>query len=555
MTRTRPSDSRNPDVSQGAGHRLDSSAVSGERDLTRLCQELEVHQIELETQNEELRRTRFEAERAFRRYSELFDFAPIGYFVLGGDATVHEVNLAAARLLGLERSRLQGRRLQLFLPEGQREAFSAFVRSTIQDVEPEAPARTSDFVLLKPDEQRLDVHVTASRLEGDAPAVLVAVEDVTRRKGAETALRDEARHKDEFLAALSHELRNPLAPIKNSLFILEHAEPGSEQSLRARAVIERQVTHLTNLVEDLLDVTRVARGVIHLQREPLDLGELVRRTVTDHQDTFDRMGVRLELRVDPEPLWVKADGTRLVQVLGNLLGNAAKFVSAQGRVEVELRREQNQAVLVVRDDGVGIAPDVLAHLFQPFRQAPQHLDRTRGGLGLGLAMVKGLVELHGGTVEASSAGLGRGAEFTVHLPLRACHPSSVPARETQGQRRHRVLVIEDTVDAAESLSEALTLNGHEVTVAYDGQTGLSLGRILRPSVVICDIGLPGMDGYQVARAMRGDTSFESTYLIALSGYAFAEDQERAADAGFDRHIAKPVDVESLERVLAQVSPS
>ncbi len=382
--------------------------------------------------------------------------------------------------------------------------------------------------------------------------MLVAVHDITARRRAETALREESARKDDFLAALSHELRNPLAPIRSSLSVVERVEPGREKARTAMAIIQRQVEHLVRIVDDLLDVTRIARNMVRLQREPLELGGIVRRTMDDHLPEFEAREIALEDHIDPEPLWAEADGTRLAQVIGNLLANALKFTPRGGRVEVSLRREGNQAVLSLRDNGVGIAPEMRARLFEPFIQAPQTLDRSRGGLGLGLAMVKGLVELHEGTVDVTSGGPGRGCEFTVRLPLAAAAQAKAsPAPPAPTRAGRRVLLIDDTVDAADALRDLLTLYGHDVRVAYDGPSGIARVHDFHPEIVFCDIGLPGMDGYEVARAMRADDALRGTYLVALSGYARAEDRERSARAGFDWHLAKPPSTEELQRVVAE----
>ncbi|MBI5543503.1 MAG: response regulator, partial [Deltaproteobacteria bacterium] len=337
--------------------------------------------------------------------------------------------------------------------------------------------------------------------------------------------------------------------------VLERAAVGGEQARRAQAVIERQVSHLTRIVDDLLDVTRIARGKVQLRRELLELGELVRRTIDDHRPGFELGGVELTARFESELFWVNVDPTRLIQVLGNLLGNAAKFTSRGGKVEVSLRREGQTVAVSVRDSGVGISPEVRRYLFEPFSQAPQTLDRTRGGLGLGLAMVKGLVELHGGMVEAASVGLGHGSEFTIRLPLEEAPERAAAADEKRSCRRRRVLVIEDNVDSAESLRDALELDGHQVQVSYDGPTGLAQAREFYPDIVLCDIGLPGMDGYEVARAMRRDEVLKGSYLVALSGYALPEDLQRAAEAGFDRHVSKPPSIEMLEQLLTESLPA
>ena len=364
-------------------------------------------------------------------------------------------------------------------------------------------------------------------------------------------LSESDRRKSEFLAVLSHELRNPLTPIRNSLYILGRATPGGAQASRAHAVIERQVAHMARLVDDLIDITRISRGKIRLQRAHVDLGDLVQRTVEDHHTVLERHEV--EVTLPDAALWVDGDPTRLAQVVGNLLNNAAKFTPPGGRVSVSLRRAADSAVLEVADTGLGIDAETRARLFEPFAQADRSLDRSPGGLGLGLALVKGMIELHGGAVSAHSDGAGRGARFTVKLPLderSTAARDAAQARETAGRVR-RVLIIEDNADAADTLAAALGLSGHEVSVAYDAEQGLARARELRPDVVVCDIGLPGTDGYAVARALRLEATTAEMYLVALTGYAQPEDQRRALNAGFDAHVAKPPDIAVLERILLQ----
>jgi two-component system CheB/CheR fusion protein len=522
-----------------------------DEDVLGLLHELEVHQVELEMQNDELRAARVQVEAGLARYTEIFEFAPIGYTVLSGDGIIQEINFAGARLLGAERRRLAGKRLGLFVSGRDQGRFAEFQLKALTMHADEGDAASCQ-VTIEPDGQSPRVaRMTARLLEDRSIALLVAMEDLTERARAERTLREESLHRDEFLAALSHELRNPLAPIRNSLYLLERGEPGSEVSRRSLAVLDRQVAHLALIVDDLLDTTRIARGKIELHLQPLDLAQLVRQTVEDQRRTFEMVGVDLAVRVPAlDAIWIDADPTRLAQALGNLLGNAAKFTNRGGHVEVALRRDGASAVLSVRDDGVGISDEVRAHLFEPFRQAPQTIERTRGGLGLGLALVRGLVELHGGSVHVTSAGEGTGATFTVRLPVLTGPASRPPARARPPVRRCRVLIIEDSVDAAESLRDLLALEGHDVVVAFDGAEGLSRARAHRPEVVLCDIGLPGISGYEVARTLRQDASFADTVLVALSGYALPDDVQRAKQAGFDRHIAKPPKPEELERLMA-----
>jgi PAS domain S-box-containing protein len=374
--------------------------------------------------------------------------------------------------------------------------------------------------------------------------------DITERKRAEEALREEDRRKAEFLAVLSHELRNPLAPIRNSIFLLERSAPGSKHSTHAKEVIRRQTEHLTRLVDDLLDVTRISRGKILLTRTRVDLRDIVRRTADDLRSLFAQADV--DLRVDDAsgPVWITADPARITQVLGNLLQNAVKFTPAGGSATVTPAAKGDHAELRVRDTGVGMEPQKIELMFAPFVQAEMTLARTKGGLGLGLPLVKGLVELHGGTVSARSEGLGCGAEFIVRLPLSdIAAETGREGREAAGARPRTVLVVEDNVDAGQTLAEILELQGHHARLARDGQSGIKLAREMHPDVVLCDIGLPDIDGYEVARTLRRDEDLRGTRLVALSGYAQPEDREMAHDAGFDAHIAKPPDIDELAELL------
>lgn len=388
--------------------------------------------------------------------------------------------------------------------------------------------------------------------------------EIADRRRLEQALRERAlalaeasRQKDEFLAMLSHELRNPLAPIRNAVRLLQLTAPPDPNLDRIRAIIDRQVTHLSRLVDDLLDITRITRGKIVLRRERVDLVRLVRAAVEDQRSTFEATGLGLELALPPTPLWAHGDATRISQVIGNLLHNARKFTDAGGHARVTLAADTDgkTALLAVRDTGIGIESEMLPRVFDPFSQADRSLDRSRGGLGVGLALVRWLVEAHGGEVLALSEGIGRGTEFHVTLPLEA-QTTAVPEIghvEPPVTRSRRILIIEDHVDAAVSMEVLLNLDGHQVELAHAGPSGVEAARKFRPEVVLCDIGLPGgMDGYAVARAVRADPQLASAYLIALTGYGREEDQRRALEAGFDLHLTKPVDPARLQQVVAAI---
>jgi two-component system CheB/CheR fusion protein len=360
----------------------------------------------------------------------------------------------------------------------------------------------------------------------------------------EAALREAERRKSEFIAMLSHELRSPLSPIQNAVYVVEHAGVMSEKVGRAVAVANRQLRHLARMVDDLMDVTRLSRGEYRLDRHHVDFAQIVRTVLEDHRQILAEREVRAEVPFDQ--VMVKGDAARLTQVVGNLLMNAAKFTDAGGRVVITLEVAGSEAILRVQDNGIGIAESLRAKLFEPFVQADKTLARTRGGLGLGLAVVKNLVELHDGTVRAQSAGLGKGAEFIVTVPL-ARLASAVQAQPVPEGAGRRVLVIEDSEDTAAMLKELLELDGHEVRVEADGLRGVEAAFQFRPEVVLCDIGLPGIDGYEVARRL----STTRVLLVAVTAYSSPDDVRRAHEAGFQHHISKPPDLEHLAHVVAE----
>jgi signal transduction histidine kinase len=378
---------------------------------------------------------------------------------------------------------------------------------------------------------------------------------LAREQAARLAAEEANRRKDEFLAMLSHELRNPLAPIRNALEILSFLPMEDPIMQEARAVLDRQVRQLTGIVDDLLDVFRITHRKITLHAGPLDLVELVRLTVEDHRQSIENEGRKVIMADLPEPLWINADRKRLAQVLSNLLNNATKFTNPGDHITVVVTRdaERDRAVVAVRDTGIGIEREILPHVFEIFAQAEQGMDRRRGGLGLGLSLVKGIVELHGGEVQAFSAGPGKGAEMSFRLPLSKApiisQSSTPPAAGTS--KALRILIVEDNPDTARSLQLLLRRFGHEVETAHTGPTGVSAASTWLPEVVLCDLGLPELDGYGVARALRESPTTCGTRLIALSGYGQEEDLRRSREAGFDLHLIKPVDPMELQQLLIQ----
>lgn len=373
------------------------------------------------------------------------------------------------------------------------------------------------------------------------------------------ALREADRRKDEFLATLAHELRNPLSPIRNALELLKIPRLDEAAARHSREILERQVHHLVRLVDDLLDVSRVTRSKIELRKEPVEFATVVARAVETAAPLIELQGHHLEISVSSESLLLDADPVRLAQVVANLLTNSAKYTEANGRIWLTAAREENQAVLRVRDTGIGIAPDMLPHVFDLFVQADQTSAKTQGGLGIGLTLVKNLVEMHGGRVEAHSEGLGKGCEFVVRLPLtarQADEPVDAKVAEVSQpapKSGHRLLVVDDNHDAAISLAMLLRMLGHEVEVANDGRSALEMAPAIRPSVIFLDIGMPGMDGYEVARRLRQRPDMKHVVLVALTGWGQQADRRRSKDAGFNHHLVKPAEAKAIQMLLAEVA--
>jgi CheY-like chemotaxis protein len=369
-------------------------------------------------------------------------------------------------------------------------------------------------------------------------------------------LAESDRRKTEFLATLAHELRNPLAPISNGLHLLRRADDPRMQD-RAREMMERQVRHMVHLVDDLLDIARISSNKVELRRERLDVAGVLTQAVETSMPSINAAAHTLELCMPPEPLHVWGDQTRLAQILSNLLNNAAKYTPHGGRIELSAVREGNDAVIRVSDTGIGIPQDELPKVFEMFTQVGRNLARSQGGLGIGLALVKRLVELHGGSVYASSEGAGRGSMFTVRLPLAQAlaGPGDSPSADDAEPCRtsFRVLVVDDNVDAAESLAALLEIEGHQARIAHEGDGALRVASEFRPHVVFLDIGMPGKDGYQVARELRAQPAMRDTVLVALTGWGAQEDRARTRSAGFDHHLTKPASLASVESLLGEIA--
>ncbi|HKI03392.1 MAG TPA: ATP-binding protein [Thermoanaerobaculia bacterium] len=477
-------------------------------------------------------------------------------------AVLAECNLVMARMYGLEsEAEILGARLGQFLPATDAHNLK-YLRSFIM----------SGYRLTGAESHEVDAEgnpkVFLNNLMGvveDGRLVRVwgTQLDITEQKRLEEELRRRAeelvgadRRKDQFLAMLAHELRNPLAPIRNAVELMRQVETADPTFKPSREMVERQVKHLARLVDDLLDVSRINQGSIRLRKELVSLDTVLQRAVEGTRPLIESRGHELSVELPAETVRLEADPTRIEQVISNLLNNAAKYTMPGGRVWVSAAREGDEAVIRVRDSGIGVPPDVLDRVFEPFVQSDGSLARSDGGLGVGLTLVRSLVEMHGGQVSASSPGLGQGSEFVIRLPARPAADAALPAAEpaiSAAGRPLRVLVVEDNIDAAESLATLLRLWNHDVHVVHDGRTAIEEARLQQPQVVLLDIGLPGLDGYQVARRLREEIGLDHTLLVAMTGYGQPEDRRRSQEAGIHHHFVKPVEPIVLRNLLAGVA--
>ncbi len=470
------------------------------------------------------------------------------------DGRVTSWNAGAARLFGYSAAEIIGQPITTIIPR-ERHGEEVEILAKLRRGE-----RIEHFetVRVAKDGHRVEVSLTTSPIRDSTGRVVGAskvARDISARKRADEERREAERHKDEFLAMLGHELRNPLAPIRTASAVLRRTSHGNQTQEQMCTVLDRQLQQMTRLLDDLLDVSRITQGKIQFRREPVDLLTVVARAVETSRPLIDARRHRLSVSLPEESLRVEGDQARLVQMLANILNNAAKYTAEGGRICVAVQSDAPTVELRVQDTGIGMAPEILPRIFDMFVQADQTLDRSQGGLGIGLTLVRSIVEQHGGQVAASSAGVGHGSEFVVRLPLldesrMGKHEDGAiddPLPRTSA--RKRILVVDDNRDAAESMAILLRLAGHEVITAVDGLAAIDVVHTHRPELVLMDIGLPGMSGYEVARRLRDDGC--AARLIAVTGYGQAEDQKRARDAGFDHCFVKPVEPEALERLVAQ----
>ena len=494
----------------------------------------------------------FTLQGADHPYRALIEAMQQGAVTLGVDGTVLYCNNRFSEMVAKPQERVIGAAVTEFLPAPKRAAFNALLdRGRTWSAE-------GEFTLLTGDGDPTPAYLALAPLElGGAEAVCMVVTDLTEQKKHHD-LQEVNRRKDEFLAMLAHELRNPLAPIRNALHLQKQVGAADGESREVHAMMERQVDHLARLIDDLMDVSRIATGNVELRLQEIDLATVLGRAVETVRPLIDERGHVLGVALPAEPIRLRADPTRLEQVFDNLLTNAAKYSNPGARIDLSAWRDGELAVVRLRDTGIGIDPEKLPHIFDLFVQAERRLDRSQGGLGIGLNLVRSLVEMHGGGVSAASAGLGQGSEFVVRLPAQPRIASPVPVPRPRGRSpaeatlpRHRILVVDDNFDSATSMAMLLKrMWGQDVEVAHDGEEALRKAASYQPQIILLDIGLPGLSGYDVAERLREQAQGRGPTLVAMTGWGQEEDLRRSRDAGFAHHLVKPVDLDILRAVIA-----
>ena len=472
------------------------------------------------------------------------------------------VNRAGLTMVGLDNLDAARRThvSDFFFPEDQPRVMNEFLPRVLEQGHGELEVRFRHF---KTGEARWMAYKVQTILDPDGkPAAVATVsQDVTERKGLEDNLRRLAidlseadRRKNEFLAMLAHELRNPLAPISNAAHALRLGSGDREAVRSASEMLERQVGQMSRLVDDLLDMSRITRGKIELRRERIEIAPVVHQAVEAARASYRSLNHQLVVTVPPEPIYLHADPARLAQAIGNLLSNAAKFTDRGGQITLSVAQEDGQVVVRVEDNGIGIAPEHVDRIFDMFAQLDTSLERSRDGLGIGLTLVKTLVEMHGGAVEVQSGGTGRGSQFILRLPIMSEAGEASPPPQAVAPApppvARRVLIVDDNADGAESLAMLLQIHGHETHHAYDGLEAVNAAERLRPDAALLDIGLPGVNGYEACRRIREQPWGKDMLLIALTGWGNDEDRQRSHEAGFDAHLVKPVNYDVLLKLLA-----
>jgi protein-histidine pros-kinase len=506
-----------------------------------------------------------ERQRAEKRFRLAIESAPSGMVMVDRQGHIVLVNSQAEQLFGYSREELIGRPVEILVPERLAAAHPGYRTGFFKNPESRPMGAGRDLFGRRKDGTEFPIEIGLNPIETEEGVfALSAIVDITDRKQLERELhlrlKDLAtadRQKDEFLAMLAHELRNPLAPLRNALQILEMPSADANAHQRARDMMKRQLHHLVRLVDDLLDVSRIITGRVELRKEGFDLSAAIARAVETAEPLIDARGHELILTVPEEPIPLHADLVRLAQVIANLLTNAAKYTPKPGRIWLSAHRENSDVVISVKDEGMGIASDMLNRVFELFVQVDASPSRSQGGLGIGLTLVRRLIEMHEGTVTAKSAGPGHGSEFIIRLPvgLRGAAAQNAPEHggshlPRAGREARRVLIVDDNVDAADSIAMLLQAAGFSARCVYDGVSALSVASVFQPDVFVLDIGLPDITGYEVAKRLRTIPHFADTPIVAVTGYGQESDRKRSREAGIDHHMTKPVDPDALRAVLA-----
>jgi PAS domain S-box-containing protein len=508
----------------------------------------------------------FTLEGSDHPYRLLVESMNEGAATLSEEGVILFSNPRLASLLGTTTAELAGTRLASWIANSERAQFERLLRDSRDR------SVSGDLTLCAGKVDSLPVHMSLSSLVvkgvhcscavvtdmslAKHHAALAASAEYVRQ--VNDRLREADKRKDEFLATLAHELRNPLAPIRAAAYMLKKLDMQDERLLRAREVIERQAAHMTRLIDDLLELSRITQGKIDLRRRPESLAAIIAGVVQSAQSAMDLRQHQFQVDVPPDALLLEADAIRIAQAVGNVIENATKYTNPGGRIALRVRREGSQAVISVQDNGIGLEPQMAARIFDMFVQAENGDRRPNGGLGIGLALSRKMIEMHGGTITVSSPGLGQGAEFDIRLPLSAAQATQAKATAPAGPgvpaTTRRVLIVDDNADAADSLCALLQMSGHEAKTVYRGADALREMTNFLPDVVLLDIGLPDLDGYEIARRAHASLGARCPNLVALSGWGREEDRELALEAGIPVHLTKPVDVTTLERVLENSAP-
>ena len=518
------------------------------------------HSFKIFLQNSMRRLWRFVRGRQVdRQFSSFLEAAPDAVVIVDNEGKIAQVNGQTEKIFGYERKDLIGQNVEILMPERFRVRHRAQLGSFGAHPTTRPMGAASELWGLRKNGGEFPVEISLSPIPNpENRGILIAsiIRDVTDRRHMEQELRDADRHKDEFLATLAHELRNPLAPIRNAVHYLGMEGLRDSDVKTARDIIARQVSVMARLIDDLLDVSRISRNKLEIRKERVELATVLQAAVESSRPLIQQCGHDLTISIPTRPIFLDADSVRLSQVFLNLLNNAAKYTKHGGHIWLSAEREGSDAVVTVRDNGVGISNSMMPRIFEMFTQVDRSLEQSQGGLGVGLTLVRRLVEMHDGSVEVISNGLDKGSAFIVRLPLIIQPRQEIPPMADEPSAKIlngcRMLVVDDNKDSAESLGMLLRLKGNDIRTAYDGLDAFEVAQTFRPELVLLDIGLPKMNGYDVARRIRQESWGQDIILVALTGWAQEEDKRLSREAGFNFHLVKPVKISTLDELLGEI---